>query len=123
SESIKIAFRAVCQLKNKMVRAEAIEELRQLIPSTLLYRLTAVIAKAEVDGLLPFDLVQDSVNSLRRKFGKLGRAGNVCLIHLDARRRNLSNLCCKNISNGKSELLEGAVVLVQECPCQHKRAG
>ena len=73
-EGIEIAGGTVGEFEDEVVGVEGVEEIEEGFPITLLDRLTAVVAEAEVDGAL--GLVVDGVENEVHRSGGEGKTPN-----------------------------------------------
>ena len=102
------------EFQHQVVGAQGIEEVEQGLPGTALDGLAAVVAEAEVDGLLHLHLIEDAVDGQGSE-GTVGRvAGNVGLVHLHAGAVEVGDLRGHGIRDGEGERLQVLVVIVQQ---------
>ena len=120
-ESIEVAGRTVGEFENEVVGVEGVEEIEEGFPVALLDRLTAVVAEAKVDGALGLvvDGVEDEVHRSGGEGGVFGIAGNVGFVDLDAGGGEAGHLGGEDVSEGHGELVEAAVVVVEQRAREH----
>ena len=122
-ERVQVTGRTVRQLQNEMVHVQRIQKIHQRPPLTFLNCLTAVVAKAKMHSALNLDLVQNAVDRFGSERRVLRIASHVGLIHLDAGARQVGDLCGQNIGDGERQRFKVPVVVVEQGPGKHVRAG
>lgn len=120
-ERIEVAGGAVGEFEDEVVGVEGVEEIEQGLPVTLLDGLAAVVTEAEMDGALGLfvDAVEDKIHRGGSEGAVLRVAGDVGFVDLHAGGGETGHLGGEDFAEGHGELVEAAIVVVEECAREH----
>ncbi len=120
-ERVEIGRGTMRKLEDEMVAMQRVEEREQRLPRSLLDRLAAVIAEAEMHRALAALVhgIEHAVDRRGRDRPVVGVAGDVGFIDLHARAGQAADLFGEDVRHGHEQRLEVAVVLVEQGAREH----
>ena len=119
-ERLEIALGPVREFEHEVVGTETVEEVSERLPRARLDRLPAVVAEAEMHGAFALHAVEDAVDGLGGERRILRATGDVRLVHLHARTRQLADLIREHIGDSQCQVIEVTVVIVEERAGEHE---